>query len=124
MSGQHPRHTPSRPAWYRVPLLLVGGGAAAGFCAASCCGLPLLLGSVGLGSGWLLTLAWIAAPYRVALLIAAGVLLLGGAGALLWRRRVAYCNVDSSSRSAVASVAVIGILLVGAVLTAIGYFFV
>jgi mercuric ion transport protein len=118
------KHTPPRPAWYRVPLLLAGGGAAAAFCAASCCGLPILLGSVGLGSGWLLTLAWIATPHRIALLIAAGVLLVGGAGAMLWRRRVAHCRVDGSSRGVVASAAMIGIMFVGAVLAAIGYVYV
>ena len=55
----------------KAPLMVAGGGLAAAFCAASCCGLPVLLGSLGLGSGWLVTIAWIAAPHRIALLIAA-----------------------------------------------------
>lgn len=42
---------PSSP--YKAPLLLAGGGTAAGFCAASCCGLPVLLGSaVWAADGW------------------------------------------------------------------------
>jgi mercuric ion transport protein len=71
-----PGMSPRRGA-LKAPLLLADGGAAAGFCAASCCGLPVLLWSAGLGSGWLATLAWFAAPYRIVLLIAA--LLVGGA---------------------------------------------
>jgi hypothetical protein len=49
-------------------LLLAAGGLAAAFGAASCCALPLLLGSLGLGSAWLVTVAWFAAPHRLALL--------------------------------------------------------
>src|SRR5712691_1829311 len=46
-------------------LLLAAGGFAAAFGAASCCALPMLIGSVGLGSAWLVTVAWIAAPHRM-----------------------------------------------------------
>ena len=58
---------PHAPARYADALLLAAGGVTAAFGAASCCALPLLLGSLGLGSAWLVTVAWIAAPHRVAL---------------------------------------------------------
>src|SRR5713101_8687139 len=80
------------PARDTGALLLAAGGLAAAFGAASCCALPLLLGSLGLGSAWLVTVAWFAAPYRVALLAMAVACLLGGGGVLLWRRhRIAAC---------------------------------
>ena len=44
-------------------LLLAAGGVAAALGAASCCALPLLLSSLGLGSAWLVTVAWNAAPH-------------------------------------------------------------
>src|SRR5215472_17634847 len=68
-------------------LLLALGGVAAAFGAASCCALPLLLGSVGLGSAWLVAVAWIAAPHRVALLAAALACLIGGVAVFTWHRR-------------------------------------
>ena len=108
------------PTGYKAPLLLAGSGAAAGFCAASCCGLPVLLGSLGLGSGWLVTLAWFAAPHRIALLIAAGVLLVGGAGVFWWRRRVAYCVVGASTARWPANILLTGILFVGVALAVLG----
>lgn len=108
---------------FKVPLLLAGGGAAAGFCAASCCGLPVLLGSAGLGSGWLITLAWFAAPYRMFLLLAAGILLARGVGAFLWRRRVTYCAVRTSPAALVAGALLIATLLVGSALVLLGYLY-
>src|SRR5258707_10776366 len=68
-------------------LLLAAGGLAAAFGAASCCALPLLLGSLGLGTAWLFTVAWFAAPHRLALLAVAVICLAAGGGVLLWRRR-------------------------------------
>jgi hypothetical protein len=67
--------------------LLAAGGIAAAFGAASCCALPMLLGSFGLGSAWLIAVAWLAAPHRLALLGLAIVCLGGAGGLLLWRRR-------------------------------------
>jgi len=49
-----PEHTPVRDTGV---LLLAAGGLAAAFGAASCCALPLLLGSLGLGSAWLVSVA-------------------------------------------------------------------
>lgn len=117
-----PDMTPRRGI-FKTPLLLAGGGAAAGFCAASCCGLPVLLGSAGLGSGWLFTLAWLAAPYRSFLLIAAGILLAGGVGAFLYRRRVAYCALRASPAGLAAGLVLAAFLLLGSALALLGYFY-
>ena len=56
-------------------MLLAAGGLAAAFGAASCCALPLLFGSLGLGTAWLVTVAWFAAPHRLALLAIATICL-------------------------------------------------
>src|SRR5260370_26250717 len=80
------------PARDTGALLLAAGGCAGALGAAPCCALPLLLGSLGLGSAWLLALAWVAAPHRIALLAIAIVCLVSGGGVLLWRRhRTASC---------------------------------
>jgi mercuric ion transport protein len=105
------------------PLLVAGSGFAAAFCAASCCGLPVLLGSVGLGSGWLVTLAWLAAPHRTVLLVAAVVLMASGAGAFLWRRRVTHCATEISNRTLAASALLITLLFIGGILTILGYLY-
>jgi len=68
------------------PLLLAAGGLAAAFGAASCCALPLLFGSLGVSSAWFVTVAWFAAPHRIALL-AIAVACLAAGGVLLRRRR-------------------------------------
>lgn len=81
----------------------------------------MLLGSAGLGSGWLITLAWFAAPYRIFLLVAAGILLVGGVGAFLWKRRVTDCAVRTSPAGWVAGAMLIGFLLVGGALFLFGY---
>jgi mercuric ion transport protein len=105
------------------PLLVVGSGLAAAFCAASCCGLPLLLGSVGLGSGWLMTLAWLVAPHRKVLLIAAVVLMASGAGAFLWRRRIAYCRTEISTGALIPNALMVIVLCIGVILTILGYLY-
>jgi len=58
--------------------LFAATGFAAAFGAASCCALPVLLGSLGLGSAWLVSLAFLAGPYRPVLLAAAIVCLVSG----------------------------------------------
>jgi mercuric ion transport protein len=68
--------------------LLVAGVVSA-FGAASCCALPVLLGSLGLASAWLGNLALLAGPHRAALLAAAVICLVAGGGVLLRRRRAA-----------------------------------
>jgi mercuric ion transport protein len=72
----------SRPAG-TVLLTLVG--LAAAFGAASCCGLPLLLTSLRVGSAWLTGLALLAAPNRL-LLLTLGAGGLASGAVLLWRR--------------------------------------
>jgi len=75
--------------------LLTVAGLAAAFGAASCCGLPLVLGALGIGTAWLSDLAVITAPNRV-LLLAIGTAGLVGGGLLLWRlSRPAACMPGS-----------------------------
>ena len=59
--------------------LLTVGGIGAAFAAASCCGLPFLLASTGIGFAWLTGLATFSAPYRPLLLVGAAICLAGGA---------------------------------------------
>ena len=60
-------------------VLLTVGGLAAAFGVASCCGLPFLLATAGLGTAWLTGFALLAAPHRTVLLIVGAVCLAGGA---------------------------------------------
>jgi len=62
-----PAASERRPAHDTGALLIAAGGLAAAFGAASCCALPVLLGSFGLGSAWLAGVIWLAAPHRIAL---------------------------------------------------------
>ncbi len=114
--------TQVRPGRLGGPLLVVGGGLAAAFGAASCCGLPLLLGSLGIGSGWLVTVAWLAAPHRMALLLAAVVLMRvvpehfsGGAG-------LSRTGRDSTIKIA-AQVLLVAMLVIGGALAALNYLY-
>jgi mercuric ion transport protein len=111
------------PARDTGALLLVTGGVAAAFAAASCCALPLLLGSLGVGSAWLLTMAWLAAPYRLALLIAAIVCLVAGGGLLLWRRWFSGCAPNVACGHPAVTTAVSCALWLGAVLVVLGFLY-
>ena len=111
------------PARDTGALLLAAGGVAAAFGAASCCALPLLLGSVGLGSAWLVAVAWIAAPHRLALLAAAVVCLIGSGAVFVWRRRVAACPPGVTCGRPATTILVMGFLPLGAVLVVLGYLF-
>jgi mercuric ion transport protein len=108
----------------RAPLsaaLLTIGGIGAAFAAASCCGLPFLLASTGIGFAWLTGLAIFSAPYRPLLLTSAAICLVGGA-ALLWRhQRVARaCGVNKpTARNAI----IVGLAL-GVALFYLGYAYV
>jgi len=111
-----------RPATGAGPVLLTLGGLAAAFGVASCCALPLLLTTLGLGTAWLGGVALLAAPHRPILLAAAALCLLGGA-ALLWRQRKAgaVCSPGAiCSRPAVHGRTAAGLLL-GLVLLTLGY---
>jgi mercuric ion transport protein len=105
-------------------LLLAAGGLAAAFGAASCCALPLLLGSAGLGSAWLVTVAWFAAPHRIELLAVAIACPLASGGMFLWRRRSAATCAPSAACGRRGSTALVtGILSVGAMLVVLGFLY-
>ena len=103
-------------------VLLTASGFAAAFAVASCCGLPFILATLGLGTAWLYGVAVLAAPHRVALLAAAAICLAGGA-VLLWRQRrtAVLCSPGSvCTKPAVRGLTMIG-LMVGFVLLYLGY---
>ena len=102
-------------------VLLTLGGLAAAFGVASCCGLPFLLATAGLGTAWLTGFALLAAPHRSTLLIVGTVGLAGGA-VLFWRQqRIAACAPGAfCTRPAVRNLTLAG-LLVGLVLLYLGY---
>src|SRR5579863_7331501 len=104
-------------------LLLAAGGLVAAFGAASCCGLPLLLGAVGLSGAWLVAVAWIAAPYRLTLLIVAVFCFVGAGGVFIWRRRVAACRPGVAGGRPVTTVLLAGAISVGLVLAIVGYLY-
>jgi mercuric ion transport protein len=104
--------------------LLVVGGLVSAFGAASCCAIPLLLGSLGIAGAWLGTLALIAEPYRPALLAAAVICLVGGGATLLWRRRpAAACAPGKICGRPVPTALITSALCLGAVLTVLGFVF-
>ena len=113
------RDTPARDAG---PLLLAAGGLAAAFGAASCCAFPLLFGSLGVSSAWLVTVAWFAAPHRIALLAIAVACLAAGGVLLRRRRRVVGCE-SKACRSPVMTTIVACVLSVGAVLVVLGWIY-
>jgi mercuric ion transport protein len=96
------------------------GGLIAAFGVASCCGLPFMLATLGLGTAWLGGFALLAAPHRL-FLLAAATLCLAGAAALLWRQRKAVCVPGTvCTRPAMRGATMIG-LLVGLALLYLGY---
>jgi len=117
---------PSRdasPALGTGSILLTLSGLAAAFGVASCCGLPFLLASAGLGTAWLTGLALLAAPHRSTLLIVGAVGLAGGA-LLFWRQqRVAACTPGAFCARPTVRNLTIGGLLLGAALLYLGYTF-
>ena len=103
-------------------LILAAGGFAAAFGAASCCA-PLLLGSLGVGSAWLVTVAWVAAPHRLALLLAAGICLISAGGVFVLRSRVATCTPGMSCRRPATTALLVCMISLGAVLAVLGYLY-
>jgi mercuric ion transport protein len=103
-------------------VLLTASGLAAAFAVASCCGLPFILATFGLGTAWLYGVAVLAAPHRVALLAAAAICLVGGA-VLLWRqcRTAALCTTGSVCTKPAARGLTTAGLLAGFVLLYLGY---
>ena len=125
MSDDTRNAVPERtPAGDTGAMLLAAGGLAAAFGAASCCALPLLFGSLGLGTAWLVTVAWFAAPHRLALLAIAIICLGSGGAVLLWRlRRIAACSPSIACGSPVVTALVTCVLSLGAVLVVLGFMF-
>ena len=69
-----------------APVLTAGGiGAALGL--ASCCALPMLLYSLGLGTAWLGGIGLFTAFHETAFLAVALTGLLGGTAMLIWQRQ-------------------------------------
>jgi len=102
-------------------VLLTVSGLTAAFGVASCCGLPFLLATVGLGTAWLTSFALLAAPQR-ALLLAVGAVCLATGAVLFWRQpRTVACSPGLlCSRRAVRSFTLAGLLL-GVFLLYLGY---
>lgn len=123
------RPSPTEPGATNRPIrdtgatLLTLSGLAAAFGVASCCGLPFLLATAGVGSAWLTGIAMFAAPHRPLLLTVAAICLVAG-GVLLWRRRptVACATGAVCSKPAIRGMTVIG-LVAGLVLLVIGYLY-
>jgi mercuric ion transport protein len=118
VSGGAPEDRPARGAG---AVALTAAGLVAAFGVASCCGLPFLFATAGLGTAWLSGFALMAAPHRVFLLAAAAICLLGAA-VLLWRQRsVTVCAPRAiCSRPAVRGVT-LTCLLLGLALLYLGY---
>ena len=116
-------HEPSpgdRPVRDAGATLLTASGIAAAFGVASCCGLPLLLATLGFSSAWL---GGLALPHRTLLLSAAAICLAAGA-VLLWRRRSAVtCTTGSPFSTPVVRGSTAVGLVVGLVLLTIGYLY-
>ena len=100
--------------------LLTLGGLVAAFGLASCCGLPFVLATLGLGTARLGGFALFAAPLRP-FLLAVATICLAGAAVLLWRHRPANCVPGAvCMRPAIRGATLIG-LFVGLALLYLGY---
>jgi mercuric ion transport protein len=64
-------------------MALLAGGYASAFSAAACCGLPVALAGLGIGTAWLLPVAQVAGPYADLLALLACALLVGGLALVL-----------------------------------------
>jgi mercuric ion transport protein len=104
-------------------LLLAASGLAAAFGAASCCALPMLLASLGMGSAWLLGIALLAAPHRIALLTATVVCLVGAGTVLIWHRRAIACAKGSVCGHRAVTPLVASFLSLATALAIAGYLF-
>ena len=105
-------------SWGALSLTL--GGIGAGFGVAACCALPVLLGSVGLGTAWLFGIAKLAAPHRSLLLGIGAASLVGGAMALWYQSKVVCATDGWCSRPAVRVLTTIGLAL-GLLLLILGH---
>src|SRR5438128_824934 len=104
-------------------IALTVGGFSAAFGLASCCALPILLSTAGVGTAWLTGIAVASIPHRSALLLIGFLCLASGVG-LLFRRRKAACTPGSICASPlVRGLTVVG-LLAGFLLLYLGYVYV
>ncbi len=104
-------------------VVLAAGGLLAGLATASCCALPILLGTLGLGSAGLFHLAVLAASHRTALLII-GAAAIVAAAVLLWRQKADVCVPGAlCAKPGVRITTAIG-LVIGVVLLIAGYIYV
>jgi mercuric ion transport protein len=120
--GNADRQTRGRPRGTGA-VVLTAGGVLAGFAAAACCALPLLLGTLGLGGAWLFTLAVVAAPHRIAILIVGAAALALGA-VLWWRQRADVCEPGSWCAKPGVRILTLTGLVIGVVLLVAGYVYV
>lgn len=115
-----------RRSWgVRGAAIFTVGGVAAAFGVASCCALPILLTTAGLGAGWLGGIALVASPYRTLLLCLSALFLIGGA-IMLWRQQRVAMTCESEgvcAPPAARAVLLIGLLL-GVTLLWLGYSYV
>jgi mercuric ion transport protein len=117
-----PETSPSTTARDTGTMVLAVGGLAAAFGAASCCALPVLLGTIGVGSVWLGSLALLAGPYQ-SLLLAAAVICLFAGSVLLWRRQAMACAPGSTCERPLVSAFTKFTLSLGALLVVLGFTF-
>jgi mercuric ion transport protein len=115
---------PDRPSRGVGAVLLTLAGLGAAFGVASCCALPILFATAGLGVAWLGGVAEIAAPYRVPLLAIAAASFAGG-GIELWRqRKSSYCIPGAVCARPVVRRATAFAVLLGLVMLYLGYTYV
>ncbi len=114
-------HTAGQPTPKGAVLLTIGGTVAA-LGVASCCALPLLFASLGIGAAWLGGVGSMAAPHRQLLLVASAALLAGGGLLLARQQRAARaCRAGSACASPAMRVATFAGLVAGIALLCGGY---
>lgn len=100
-------------------------GIAAAFGVASCCALPFLLASAGIGTMWLGGIAMVAMPYRTPLLLIGAACLLLGAFLLFRQQRAARrCGPGGACTPRSMRILTLAGLLLGAALLWAGYHYV
>ena len=101
-------------------VFLTATGLVTAFGAAACCGLPIVLAGLGLGSAWLIAPASLAFPYLTVLLVIAPLVLAGGA-VLLWKQSSATCTSRALCAYPAVRIATLLCLLLGTALVYLGY---
>jgi len=93
------------------------GALLAAFGVASCCALPLALGTLGVGSAALVGIAVLVGPYQIQVLAAAVVCLFGAAFVMVRQRRAMTCGrAEAVTRPLLGWFAVVAIALAIALL--------